>query len=180
MPGRDLSKLESVIEVFADEEVIESPRLTAKLEACLWAFHHLYPNEPIDLLRFVVSGNVHQIDATKPTQLHRSLQVIGGPFLTWEYARRSVLSPYFELPERVRGFSIKDDSVHLQLGECQIEQNSQAILPGRFDIYKDCMSKPIPLKETHVKRRGNGIYLLRSYKHDDGQLERIEIEGFPL
>lgn len=182
MLGRDFSGLELVINYLKEEEAIDSPRLTAKLEACLWAFFQLYPNEPLDLLRFVVSGNIHQIDGTEPTQLHRSLQVIGGyrSFLTWEYSRRSVLIPYFELPERVRGFKIKDGFTNGEPGEYQIERNFEAILPGRFEIYQKFMSQPIPLKQNQIKHRGNGTYLLRSCKHNDGQLERIEIEGFPL
>lgn len=180
MPGRDLSGLDPVVKALSEEENVESPRSIAKLEACLWAFCKLYPNEPLDLLRFVVSGNIHKIDGTQPTQLHRSLQVIGGSFLVWEYSRRNVLSSYFELPQTVRGFKRKDGFAHLPLGKCQIEPNLQAILPGRFNSYENFMSRPIPLKEIRVKPRGNGTYLLRSCKHNDGQLERIEIEGFPL
>lgn len=180
MAGRDLSRLEQVIQAFKENNLVVSPFLTAKLEACLWAFHHLYPNEPLDLLRFIVSGNIHQIDGTEPTQLHRNLQVIGAALFAGEYARRSVLNPYFELSESIRGFRITDSSANLQLGKCQIDHNPQAISLGRFTVYQDCMSNPIPLKETHVKPRGNGVYLLKSCKHHDGQLERIEIKGFQL
>jgi hypothetical protein len=180
MPGRNLSKLEPVIQAFKENKLVESPSFVAKLEACLWAFHHLYPNEPLDLLRFVVSGNIHQIDGTVPTQLHRNLQVIGGAFLTSEYSRRNELNLYFDLPDRVRGFKIKDDFANLPLGKCQIEPNLQAILLRRVDIYQDFMSQPIPLKETQVKPRGNGVYLLKSSKYYDSQFTRIEIEGFPL
>lgn len=180
MPGRDLSSLDSVILALGEEEFIESPRLAAQLEACLWAFCQLFPNEPLDLLRFVASGNLHKIDHTEPTQLHRNLQVVGSSFLIWEYARRSVLRPYFELPEPVRGFKIKEVSQNLRLGESLIEQNHQVVLPGRFDSYRNFMSQPIPLKKMPVKSRGNGTYLLRSCKYDSRQLERIEIEEFPL